>query len=376
MPNQQKLQPNTAEPSTTPIANLGALGQSLFASMPTGVIIFDRDLKIIKANPAAAKLIKLTDYIDESLSKNLTDPPASQPDWTSQLKSTFSTEQPLCLGVINHSSPQTNKTKMLQISSLTHQPADQSQNSLAILLIEDITEQFDIKNQLAESQRWASIGRLSAKVAHELNNPMDGILRYLNLAARALDRKKNEKLPDYIAHCRQGIMRMVRIVSELLEFSRGTYALSEEYIRIDLLIEDAIKAMDSRPNASMIQISRNFTPSLPKIKSGNLFGVFCNLIKNAFDAMPEGGQLTISTRLTEDNKIAIKFSDTGPGLPTENPDAIFEPFFTTKAKGKGTGLGLAICKDIVNRYHGRITAKNNPQGGSIFTIYLPAPGKH
>jgi len=90
--------------------------------------------------------------------------------------------------------------------------------------------------------------------------------------------------------------------------------------------------------------------------------------------MPEGGELRISTRLTADNTIVAEFQDTGTGLPPENTEAIFEPFFTTKDKGKGTGLGLAICRDIIESYHGRITAENTPDGGSIFTVYLPVTG--
>ena len=165
-------------------------------------------------------------------------------------------------------------------------------------------------------------------------------------------------------------MRMVQIVSELLEFSRSTYA-SLEYTKIEQLIEDAIKTMDTRAEASNVRLLRNYAPGIPQIGNGNLFQVFCNLIKNALDAMPDGGELSISTRLAADDTAVVEFRDTGSGFAAENADAIFEPFFTTKDKGKGTGLGLAICKDIVERYHGRITAENDPQGGSIFTVYLP-----
>jgi len=166
-------------------------------------------------------------------------------------------------------------------------------------------------------------------------------------------------------------MRMVQIVSELLEFSRSTYA-PLEYVKIEQIIEDAIKTMDKGAEALNVRILRNYTLGMPKIRSGNLFQVFCNLTKNALDAMPDGGELRVSTRSATDNNIVAEFRDTGTGLPPENAEAIFEPFFTTKEDGKGTGLGLAICRDIVESYHGRITAENAPDGGSIFTVYLPA----
>ena len=111
------------------------------------------------------------------------------------------------------------------------------------------------------------------------------------------------------------------------------------------------------------------------MKTGNLFQVFCNLIKNAVDAMPDGGELTIKTRLESDDTVSIEFRDTGQGFPPEHSKMIFEPFFTTKGSGRGTGLGLAICEDIIEKYNGRITAQNAQTGGSIFTVYLPLPEK-
>ena len=166
-------------------------------------------------------------------------------------------------------------------------------------------------------------------------------------------------------------MRMVQIISELLEFSRSAHT-ALEYVTMEQLIEDAIKTMDAKAEASNIRISRNYTPSTPQIRSGNLFQVFCNIIKNAFDAMPEGGELLISTRVAAGNTAVAEFRDAGSGFPSENVETMFEPFFTTK--DKGTGLGLAICRDIIERCHGRITAENAPEGGSIFTVYLPLEG--
>jgi signal transduction histidine kinase len=206
-----------------------------------------------------------------------------------------------------------------------------------------------------------------------LNNPLDGILRYINLAIRIVEQENLEKPKEYLTQCRQGLMRMVQIVSELLEFSRSTYT-PQEYVKIEQIIEDALKTTESRAEAADVSIIRNYTFGLPQVRSGNLFQVFCNLAKNALDAMPNGGELRISTALASDSTIMAELRDTGTGFPPENTEAIFEPFFTTKEGGKGTGLGLAICRDIVESYHGRITAQNAPDGGSIFTVYLPVTG--
>jgi PAS domain S-box-containing protein len=237
-------------------------------------------------------------------------------------------------------------------------------------IVRDITEKVKIQQQLVATEKLATVGKLAAKVAHELNNPLDGILRYINLAIRTVEQEKLEKPKEYLNQCRRGLMRMVQIVSELLEFSRTTYR-PFELVRIEQIIDDAIKAMETSAETTNVRIVTQYHPSTPRIRMGNLYQVFCNLIKNAIAAMPEGGELKISTRVSEDKAIVAEFRDTGTGFPPEHAHLLFEPFFTTKERGKGTGLGLAICKDIVERYEGRITAENASGGGSIFTVWLP-----
>ena len=366
---QSKKPDKTDKRPKTDIRNehlrFGLLGKSVVQSLPIGVVAFDPDLKIIEANSRAAKLIELSDYIDKSLAKGTDN--KVWPGWTEQLKSVVSEGKTCEFDSVNYTL--NGKTKLLRILC-TPLKAKTAKNPGATVIIEDITEKVNIQRRLANAERLAAVGKLASKVAHELNNPMDGILRYINLAIRIVEQENLEKPKEYLTQCRQGLMRMVQIVSELLEFSRSTYA-SLEYVKIEQIIEDAIKTMDTRAEASNVRVLRNYAPGIPQIGTGNLFQVFCNLIKNALDAMPDGGELSISTRLAADDTAVVEFRDTGTGFAAENADAIFEPFFTTKDKGKGTGLGLVICKDIVERYHGRITAENAPQGGSIFTVYLP-----
>jgi len=379
MPDRQELQ--SAKPGETekrPKRNIingylkfGRLGKSIFELLPIGVVAFGPDLKIIDANPQAAKLIELDDTIDKSLAKG-TDNKIWQ-NWTKQLESAISTGKIRRFGSVSYTL--NGKTKLLRIVCAPLKKARATRNLGGTVIIEDITEKVNIQRQLASAERLATIGKLASKVAHELNNPMDGILRYINLAIRSIEQENLDKPKEYLTQCRQGLMRMVQIVSELLEFSRSTH-VSFEYVKIEQIIEDAIKTMDTRIKASNIRILRNYTPDIPQIRAGNLFQVFCNLIKNALDAMPDGGELNILTRVTADNNTVVEFRDTGAGFAPENAEVMFEPFFTTKDKGKGTGLGLAICKDIIERYHGRITAENAPGGGSIFTVYLPVSSEN
>lgn len=368
MPDDQKGNLNRSKKAQPAELQFGPLGESVFSVLPIGVVAFGHDLKVIEANPRAAELITLDQTIDKSLA-NGTDPEIWQ-NWTEQLHHCLSKSKMATFESVSYKSPTGDKQKQLRI---TCTPLDSTKSSVpigGIVTIEDITDVINVQRQLVNAEKLAAVGKLASKVAHELNNPMDGILRYINLTLRIIEQEKLDKPKEYLGQCKQGLMRMVQIVSDLLEFSRSTYT-SFEYVKIEELIEDAIKTMDTKVHASNVKISRNYTTPIPKVRTGNLFQVFCNLIKNALDAMGKSGVLAISTHMTADGTIAVKFQDTGPGFDPENEQLLFEPFFTTKEKDKGTGLGLAICKDIIDRYNGRITAENASAGGSIFTVYLP-----
>ncbi len=359
---------NTVNPETNEDARVELLGKAVVQSLPIGVVAYMPDLRIITANPRAAKLIELDDYIDKSLAKGTDQNGSPGLAWTEQLKEVLSKNQPRTFDNVNYTL--NGKMKLLRIICTPLKTTESAQSLGGTVIIEDITEKVNTQRQLAGAEKLAAIGQLASRVAHELNNPMDGILRYVNLSLRIIEQENLEKPKEYLAQCREGLMRMVQIVSELLEFSRNSY-VSFEYVKIERIIEDAVKTMEGRAEAAGVRISRSYAPDIPKIRSSNLFQVFCNLIKNALDAMPDGGQLSISTCFTADNTAIVEFCDTGVGLPTENTEVIFEPFFTTKDKVKGTGLGLAISKDIIERHGGRITAENTTEGGSVFTVYLP-----
>ena len=349
-------------------SGFGPLGRSILESLPIGVVVFDSDLKIIEANPQAARLIKLGDYIDKSLAEGAESPESAAPNWTEQLKSAMSTGRTHGFDITGYVA--NGNTRLLQLVCIPLKNAKSETYSGGCILIEEMSERVNIQRQLANAERLATVGKLVSKVAHELNDLMDGTLRYINLATRVVEQDKYDKPKEYLVRCRQGLMRMIQIVSELLEFSRGSH-MPLEYANVEQIIEDAVAAIETKAQSSNIHVLRDYARGIPPVRADNLFQVFCNIIKNAFDAMPNGGQLHISTHLSADNTVAAKFRDTGSGFACEHAEAMFEPFFTTKEHGKGTGLGLAICKDIIERYRGRITAENAPQGGSIFTVYLP-----
>ncbi len=138
--------------------------------------------------------------------------------------------------------------------------------------------------------------------------------------------------------------------------------------------QNVCRAMKGTAKKVEMEVIHQCHRKIPKVRSDSLFQVFCNLIKNAVDAMQGNGLLKITISCPED-MLEVEFHDTGPGFAPEMAEAMFEPFFTTKEYGRGTGLGLAICKDIVEKYNGRIIAENAPQGGGVFTVYLPLKEK-
>jgi two-component system NtrC family sensor kinase len=248
-----------------------------------------------------------------------------------------------------------------------------------LLLAEDVTSRTSMERRLAVSERLAAVGKLAARVAHELNNPLDGILRYTNLALRLTDPQQQsanatpeallQKLREYLENTKSGITRMAEITSALLKFSRNAPAAFEQ-ATINKIVEDAVSAMEGRTSESNITVICNFLRSdMPVVRGSNIFQVFCNLIKNAVDAMPDGGTLAVTTSI-QDGDIMVVFEDTGIGLP-KDAAKIFEPFFTTKAPGKGTGLGLAVCKEMIEKYSGTITAASRESGGAAFTVRIP-----
>jgi signal transduction histidine kinase len=348
---------------------LGRLGSTIIQSLPIGVVTFDADLKVIEANPQAKKIIEISKSIDNSLSAGTEGRGITTANWTEQITTTLSEGEITTFNNISYTSNE--KTRLLRITCAPIKQADSAKILGGYLVIEDITEKVHLQKELAGAERLATIGKLVCEVAHELNNPLDGILRYINLTTRIVEQENLEKPREYLNRCREGLMRMVQIVSELLEFSRGSHK-PLEYVQIEQIIEDAIKTIEAKSEVSNVKVYRNYTSGIPRVRGGNLFQVFCNLIKNAYEAMPGGGQLQIWT-YTSSGNVTVEFRDTGGGFPSEKAEMLFEPFFTTKEKG--TGLGLAICRDIVERYNGWITAANAAEGGSIFTVYLPVEDK-
>lgn len=356
--------PDTEGPCTCK-SDISGLGESIISSLSIGVVAFDRSLKVIQANKKASKLIEIGDYVDKSLAGG-TDSNIWN-DWSAILKTTIEDGLEGDFEAVKYRL--NGDEKLLDLMCTPLKDPETGKVIGGTIIIRDVTDRANSEYQLSESERLAAIGKVTGKVAHELNNPMDGILRYISLASRIMDKGDCAKASEYLEQGRAGLMRMVQIIAELLEFSRSThYAL--EYATVDKIAAEAIKAMESCRGEVDIRVTNNCGRSIGPVRVMSLFQIFCNLIKNAVDAMDGNGKLDICIRCPKET-VSIEFRDTGPGLLVEQKDRIFDPFYTTKSQGKGTGLGLSICKDIIGKYGGTITACNAEQGGAVFTVQLP-----
>ena len=337
---------------------------SVVDSLSVGVAVFDKNLQIVFANSQACRIIDPCGSIDKAIKAAVR--ATEIEDWTRLIKAVVDTGQTASFDAIDML--KSGKKIVVDIECTALRDVKSARIIGGIIVLKDVTEKVEIQKKLSQAERFAAIGKLAGKVAHELNNPLDGIIRYINLAMRNIEGSQDEKTIDYLTHSRQGLMRMTNIISELLEFSRSSY-LTSQPAQVIQIVNESIKTMGPIAKDVVINVIEDDTEACRKMIEGNLFQVYCNIIKNAIDAM--GGVGKLSIKIDADDKYSIvSFEDVGPGFDEKLAEEIFKPFFTTKSPGSGTGLGLAICKDIVDKYGGRIVAENL-KTGCKFTVYMP-----
>ncbi|MGB2905964.1 MAG: cache domain-containing protein [Candidatus Aminicenantaceae bacterium] len=235
-------------------------------------------------------------------------------------------------------------------------------------------ELVTMQNSLIQSEKLASLGKMAAGVAHEINNPLTSILISAHLLMEKADKKSDtyESL-DMIA---EETTRCSQIVKGLLEFSRQSPP-QKNLVNINDILIHIVNILKNQAVFQNIKIQKNLGPDLPDVEvdPDKMKQVFWNLMSNAAEAMPEGGTLIVASRLSGSrHRLEISFTDTGTGIPEELLPKLFDPFFTTK-KG-GTGLGLAVIYGIAKQHGGSIEVKSQPGQGSIFTVSLPLSQSH
>jgi PAS domain S-box-containing protein len=238
----------------------------------------------------------------------------------------------------------------------------------------DITQRKESEQMLRKFDRLSAAARLSAAIAHEINNPLGAVVNLVYLAKAAPG--VPESIVEQLALAEQELERVTHAARQALGFYRET--APSERIDVPALIDSVLRIYSSKINDKKIRIKREFVkPARVYAVSGELGQVVANLISNAIDAVAKGGAISIASRTAgsgEDSTVEIVIADDGHGIAPENLDRVFEPFFTTK-EGTGTGLGLWVAKEIVERHGGTITVSSqsmeSPSRGATFTITMP-----
>jgi signal transduction histidine kinase len=229
----------------------------------------------------------------------------------------------------------------------------------------------DSQQALLRVEKMAAAGRLTASIAHEVNNPLQSVQNCLHLAGH--DSVSPEKRREYIELAKKELDRLMKTTQRMLDFYRPG-AVRVEQVDLLELLDHVLSLTSQQMSQKSLTVTTNLPESLPLIYavSSQIQQIFFNLILNALDAVPEGGELTISARAVE-NGVELMFQDNGPGIPEDRRENIFEPFFSTKEGG--TGLGLTVSYNIVTAHGGTLDLIQGSGSGACFRLFLPMGDK-
>ena len=345
------------------VGRLEEHNKGIIESSPVGIAVLDGDDRVVSANTAFAVLVESPskDFIGRAFEDILPVRPLPRSGQ----------------GLVEVSYAElSGRERYLQLAVAPHESADGE--PLRIVIVQDTSELHAIQLQLKEKERLASLGLLAAGVAHEVNTPLTGISSYAQLLLAGID--ENHPHFEILRKLERQTFRAAQIVNNLLEFSRNRH---DDLTPINLvsLLNECLNMLSERLRDEGVEIERRLPAASEAGGSasvqvlgheGELHQVFNNLLVNALDAMGAGGgRISLEIEMG-DERVRVRISDTGPGVPPERLERIFQPFFSSKLGKGGTGLGLAISYNIVRRHRGEIRAENLPDGeGCRLTVELP-----
>ncbi len=335
--------------------------QTIVENIETGILTLDAGGRVTSANGPAGRILSLPDLsgpqpIGELLChwpevlKTLEEPVGQQP-----------------AGIWSRYVYLERDGKNLTFR-LARLPLAYGEEGWHILTVEDLTERVNLRQHMERMERLASLGRLSAGIAHEVRNPLTGVSLLLDeLHDRLLGQSGDQAL---IRRALEEIERLEGLVGELLNFASHPQVHLEPGNAVEIL-RDTLFLVKKQCQRGGVELRENLAEQLPTIllDSGKLKQAFLNLFTNALEAMPDGGILEVVAD-SLDGQLRVIIRDTGEGMPPDRIPLIFEPFYTSK--GEGTGLGLAITHNIVSEHHGRIEVESRLEQGSSFTLLFPA----
>lgn len=335
----------------------------ILATTPSAVLVIGDDDKIKLANRAFYNAFKKKDAEVETK-------PISEIIPTQELSLAISEARSGKTSSVTHEfRHKVNGHERMFVANILRMGEDE-----VLFVLGDVTEERAKQEQLHLTDRLASIGEMAAGIAHELNNPLTGVI---GMSQLLLDEEMSDGAKEDLKSIYSEAQRAAAVVKKLLTFARQ-HPTERKAVQINAVVEDVLSLRAYEQRVNNIRVTTRFDDHLPEIVADpfQMQQVFLNMVLNAEQAMMEAhkeGTLTITTERVDGN-IKVSFSDDGPGISPENMRKLFSPFFTTKTVGKGTGLGLSICYGIVTDQGGRIYAQSELGKGATFVVELPAGG--
>jgi two-component system NtrC family sensor kinase len=238
-----------------------------------------------------------------------------------------------------------------------------------VVVFKDVTDEREVSRQLFHAEKMSAVGQLAGGVAHEINNPLGGILAFAQLMSRDTDRTPEDQ--ENLRLIADAAVRAKKIVESLLHFSRRPRQ-EKEAVDLSRVADDALFLLQSQLKSGRIEVVRDYAPALALANANQMQQIVVNLVVNALQAMNGEGRIVVSTGAAGAGHVRLQVADTGPGMKPDVARRVFEPFFTTKAEGQGTGLGLSICYQIAEEHGGSIRLEGTPEVGACFVLEVPA----
>ncbi|MFC1925862.1 PAS domain S-box protein [Chloroflexota bacterium] len=341
----------------------------IFESVPEGIVVTDLGGKILDINEGTIRMHGY-DTKEELIGRNSLDLVAER-DSARVRKDIKKVIEVGSTGVIRYSFVKKDGSEFPAATSSAVLRDARGQPRGVVAVTTDITEQQKMQEQLMLADRLASIGQLAAGIAHELNNPLAGVIGVSKLL---LEKGVPDEVKEDLEIIDKEARRAANVVRGLLTFAR-TKVDEKALVDITSIIQDVLQLRSYEQRVSNIEVDKQFASGLPHVfvNGAQMQQVFVNIIVNAEQAMLDAhgrGRLRVTTEEAGD-MVRISIDDDGPGISRENIKKLFNPFFTTKGVGKGTGLGLSICHGIVTEHSGRLYAKSGSGKGATFILELP-----
>jgi len=344
--------------------------ENILASLGEGVVIFDTDTKILYINPAALAMTqKTTDQIINCPITSLWEHGEIETVLSMAEKiSDESCQQPVSATLSHRSKTIKALVTRLMVDGINHG---------GVMIFQDITDLTqkihklkETQKQLFQAAKFTALGDMATHISEEMNMPIISILGYVGMMLNIMD--KDDPMRSNLEIIQEEALRAKTLVQGLIDFTRKGEEEKAEEVNINAILSDIMTLLRQRANSLGIDLKERLIQELPLIRCNTNFikQVFYNLINNAFEAMPEGGALFISTEI-EGGWLKASFSDTGPGIPENLQPMVFEPFFSGKKDKEAPGLGLAVSLKIVKQFGGDIKLESRPGEGATFTVILP-----